>query len=629
MTNLIFVVLEMWLLSGLIFLLHRISGRYGLTPLIVLVGTLVGLVRFAASISVYVNLTESLKFTISGNVVIPAVLLAVFIIYLTEGTVAARTTIFSIIGVEIFSYLFITALQWHLRRPDGGSFGGFEYDDVILNPDFRTFIASTVAFMVDLYSIAIIYQWLRNRAREIPYWAATGVTLFATMMLNVMVFWSLSSADFEQFMEFIPGSLVGGVVSSVLLWIPLSIYMQRVIINMPSFQTLENRPAFEILFGTYSRIERELARSTAELETVRAQYEHLTDQMSEAFWISNPENKRILYVSKAFETLWGLDREAIYRDPDLWINTVHEDDRSRVFAALRSQADGSFDEEFRIQVRSDTRWVRARAFPLPDEHQNVHRIVGIAMDISQQKQLEEHKFELDAAQRKVSTLRNFISEATHDMRNPLSAINMKLYLLEKEKDTHKRQQYMNDVQRQTVQLAALVDDMLTLSRLESTTTAEWELVNLRELLLDVIANATTAAEAKHIKIHPDIGSNAVAVRGIALELHRAFSNLIDNGIRYNKDGGDLHVRLNRANESVVFQVEDTGIGIEEAHLTDIFERFYRTRAAQQLETSGTGLGLAITRAIIERHNGTINVVSTPGTGTIFTVTLPAGESNGH
>ncbi|MCI0711590.1 MAG: ATP-binding protein [Chloroflexi bacterium] len=627
MANLIFVVLEIWALSGLIFLLHAMSVRYGLTPLIVLVGTLIGLLRFAASMAVYINLTESLKFTIAGNVVVPAVLLAVFIIYLTEGTVAARTTIFSIIGVEVFSYLFIIALQWHLRRPSGGNLGGFAPDDVILNPDLRTFIASTVAFMVDLYAIAIIYQWLRNRV--IPYWAAAGVTLFATMMLNVMVFWSLGSTNFQEFIDFIPGSLIGGAVSSVLLWIPLSIYMQRVIINMPSFQTLENRPAFEILFGTYSRIERELARSTAELETVRSQYEHLTDQMNDAFWISDPENKRILYVSKTFETLWGLDRESIYRDPDLWINMVHEDDRSRVFAALRSQADGSFDEEFRIQVKDDIRWVRARAFPVPDEQGNVNRVVGIAMDISHQKALEEHKFELVAAQRKVSTLRNFISEASHDMRNPLSAINMKLYLLEKEKDSHKRQQYMNDVQRQTIQLAALVDDMLTLSRLESTTTSEWELVDLRELLLDAITIASVAAEAKRIKILPEVGSTGVTVRGISLELRRAFSNLIDNGVRYNKDGGNLYVRLSRGSGSVVFQIEDTGIGIEEAHLADIFERFYRTSAARQVEANGTGLGLAITRAIIERHNGTITVVSTPGAGTIFTVTLPVGESNGH
>jgi signal transduction histidine kinase len=188
---------------------------------------------------------------------------------------------------------------------------------------------------------------------------------------------------------------------------------------------------------------------------------------------------------------------------------------------------------------------------------------------------------------------------------------------------------MNDVQRQTMQLAALVDDMLTLSRLESTTSSEWELVDLHELLTDVIVSATTAAEAKHIKIYLDIGTTGVMVRGISLELSRAFSNLLDNGVRYNKDGGDLHVRLSRVNGSIVFQVEDTGIGIEEAHLTDIFERFYRTRAAQQVKAGGTGLGLAITRAIIERHSGTINVVSTPGTGTIFTVTLPAGESNGH
>jgi PAS domain S-box-containing protein len=629
MTNLIFVVLEMWLLSGLVFFLHRLSVRYGLTPLFVLIGSLIGLLRFAATIAVYVNLTNTLKFTIASNVIIPTVLLAVFIIYLTEGTVAARTTILSIISVEVFNSLFIIALQWHLRRPDGGSLGEFEYDDLILNPELKASFASTLAFIVDLYAIAFVYQWLRNHVAWVSASTAAGATLFVTLTLNAIVFWSIGATDSQEFMDFLPGSLFGAGMSSVLLWIPLTIYLQRVIVKLPSFKTLEKRPSFEILFGTYSRIERELARSTAELETIRTRYRQLTDHMSEAFWISDPQNRRILYVSKAFEDLWGVSRSDIYRDADLWIRAIHSDDRSRVFAALRSQEDGTFDEEFRLVLHDQIRWVRARVFPVRNNQQKVYRMVGIATDISQEKDLETHKFELAAAQRKVSTLRNFISEATHDLRNPLTSMNMKLYLLEQEQDPHKRQKFMDDVQRQTKQLAELVDDMLTLSRLEATVTSEWELVDLRMLLSDIIASIIVMAEAKDVSIHTDFVPREVIVRGILLELRRAFTNLVDNAIRYNESGGTVYIRLGETGGRVTVQIEDTGIGIEEIHQANIFERFFRTQAAKGVEKGGTGLGLAITKAVIERHRGTITLVSTPGKGTIFTVTLPAGDSNGY
>lgn len=613
-------IAEIWLLSGLIFLLHFFSKQYGLLPLILIIGMLTGIMRAYSGIGVYVSLRDNLNLTITGNAIVPIILLTVLLIYLTEGTTAARTTIVGIILLSVISVLVISAYRNHLAMPSGASFGRVDASHPILNPDIRASIASIIAFAVDLLAIIIFYQALRNNMAHLPRWGAASITLLFTLLLNGIVFWTIAATSFQEFRNFLPGQLVGSVISSVIIWIPLTLYLSKLITPQRGFQLGENRPTFDLIFGNYGRMELALEQATAQLKEIQSHYAQLTDNMSEVFWISDPEHAQVYYLSPAFEKVWGLDRALVYQNPDVWFDPIHPDDKPRIFAALTRQSDGSFDEEFRIVQNKCERWIRAQVFPVQDENNSVYRVVGIAHDITDEKTAAVQAFELADARQRVQALREFVSEATHDMKNPLSAINLKLYLLEREGNDQDRQQYMHDIQNMTLVLSQMVDDVLTLSRLESDSLPSTSAVDLKAVLTDIISAQKPHAELKNIEIIPDV--KPATLKGRQLELRRAFMNLIDNAIRYNYHSGKIYVTLYQRKDTITVQIEDTGIGIRPNERTKIFERFYRTAQAADLVAEGTGLGLVIVKRVIDRHNGQILVESSPEQGTVFTIVLP-------
>ncbi len=220
--------------------------------------------------------------------------------------------------------------------------------------------------------------------------------------------------------------------------------------------------------------------------------------------------------------------------------------------------------------------------------------------------------------------RDFVANVSHELRTPLTVVNGFVETMQDmptlDNDMARRAlQLMGD---QTARMKNLVDDLLTLSRLENEqNTLHEERVNVDELMNALLEEGRSLSKDKH-RFRLEIESEA-KLNGSVNELHSAFGNLVTNAIRYTPPGGDVVLRWSeQADGSLVFSVKDSGIGIAPQHISRLTERFYRVDRSRSRETGGTGLGLAIVKHIAMRHQAQLNIVSEEGNGSTFSIVFP-------
>jgi two-component system, OmpR family, phosphate regulon sensor histidine kinase PhoR len=220
--------------------------------------------------------------------------------------------------------------------------------------------------------------------------------------------------------------------------------------------------------------------------------------------------------------------------------------------------------------------------------------------------------------------RDFIANVSHELKTPLTVISGFLETLQ-DLDLDPRQQtrFVQLMAEQARSMQRLVDDLLTLSALESDQNALLEgTFDVVPLLLEVSADAKALSDGRHV-VALDIGEPAT-IFGSRDELASAFGNLVSNAIRYTPDGGTITLGWQvDAEGRGAFSVSDSGIGIAPEHIPRLTERFYRVDRSRSRATGGTGLGLAIVKHVLLRHQAELDVVSELGRGTTFTVFLPA------
>jgi two-component system phosphate regulon sensor histidine kinase PhoR len=178
------------------------------------------------------------------------------------------------------------------------------------------------------------------------------------------------------------------------------------------------------------------------------------------------------------------------------------------------------------------------------------------------------------------------------------------------------------MQEQASRMRHLVEDLLTLSQLESSQNVPQENeIDVHTLLNLVMSEARSLSNGRHrITLQAD---EAILLTGAADELHSAFGNLVSNAIRYTPDGGEISIAWQSRGDEAVFSVADTGIGIEQQHLSRLTERFYRVDRSRSRETGGTGLGLSIVKHILTRHQARLEIHSEVGRGSTFSAVFPA------
>ena len=226
---------------------------------------------------------------------------------------------------------------------------------------------------------------------------------------------------------------------------------------------------------------------------------------------------------------------------------------------------------------------------------------------------------IEHLERAFQSQKDFVADASHDLRGPLTATQINLDLLKfDDLNPEERQESLKAIEAETWRMASIVSDLAVLAELESGHLEQQEDVSLKEMLLDTREWASLLAGNRRIVI---ARQDDVWVRGSTHRLERLLRNLVDNAIKYTPEGGTITLSLFRDGDWACLEVSDTGIGIAPEHLPHIFDRFYRVDEARARGDGGSGLGLAIVRSIAEQHGGRVTVASEPGKGSRFTVWL--------
>ena len=236
-------------------------------------------------------------------------------------------------------------------------------------------------------------------------------------------------------------------------------------------------------------------------------------------------------------------------------------------------------------------------------------LIVVLNDITDMRRLEAMK-------------RDFVVNASHELRTPLTSIMGSLEMLEGALSGDAAR-WVSTIRRNGERMTAIVQDLLLLSGLEARgSTPAAEDVDVARLLRDVTGMFVPRAEAQNLKLVLSLPSELPRITADTYLLEQVLVNLIDNALKYTEKG-EVTVAASAEGTGVRIEVSDTGIGIPEESLSRIFERFYVVDKSRSRKLGGTGLGLAIVKHIVQSHSGTIDVESSPGSGTRFTVRLPA------
>ena len=217
--------------------------------------------------------------------------------------------------------------------------------------------------------------------------------------------------------------------------------------------------------------------------------------------------------------------------------------------------------------------------------------------------------------------REFTANVSHELKTPLQGIIGSAELLEsgvvQPGDVPR---FVGHIRSEAQRLVTLINDIIRLSELDEGGALPSEPVELLSLCRDTAQSLAPAAEAHSVTL--SVTGEEVTVPGVRRLISEVFTNLCDNAIKYNRDGGSISVTVSRDGGDAVVSVSDTGIGIPPEHQSRVFERFYRVDKSHSKASGGTGLGLSIVKHAVLYHHGTVEVHSVPGEGTTFTVRLP-------
>ena len=277
-------------------------------------------------------------------------------------------------------------------------------------------------------------------------------------------------------------------------------------------------------------------------------------------------------------------------------------------------------------------YIKSRAYdePLTLRISRVEALV-LAVRVVQYGQDEKLLLSRDITQaEKIETMRrDFVANVSHELKTPLTVVSGFLETFSEgniQADDPRGRQALEMMRSQTDRMQRLVEDLLLLSTLESSSMpARESQIDVETLLGGILEDARALSAGRHqVQLH--VGEPA-QVWGDEQEIRSAFSNLVSNAIRYTPRGGRITLSWGRRGDEGVFTVEDTGIGIESRHLPRLTERFYRADTSRSRDTGGTGLGLAIVKHVLTRHQGRLEIESDLGRGSRFSALFPARRVN--
>ena len=231
--------------------------------------------------------------------------------------------------------------------------------------------------------------------------------------------------------------------------------------------------------------------------------------------------------------------------------------------------------------------------------------------------------DISERQRLEAVRRDFVANISHELKTPVGALGLLAETLAGEDDPEVVRRLAGRMQDEAFRVARTIDDLMSLSQIESDELPSTEPIVLAQLVAEAVERTLHAAEIAGVRVLVEDVAEDLVVVGDRPQLLSALANLCDNAVKYSDPGAEVRILARAVDGHVELDIVDEGIGIPARDLERVFERFYRVDRARSRDTGGTGLGLAIVRHVVQNHHGEVAVASREGEGTTFTLRLPA------
>jgi len=381
----------------------------------------------------------------------------------------------------------------------------------------------------------------------------------------------------------------------------------------------------------------QLAAAERALRRSEEQFRQIAETIDEVFWMTDAKTGAMLYVSPAYDRIWGRSREDLYARPEAWLDAVHEEDRGRLASRLSRGATSEPMEPYRIE-RPDggIRWIRAREFIISKADGEIYRTTGIASDITDLKAAEKTQAGLEDQLRqaqKMEAVGRLAGGVAHDFNNLLSVIlgYGNLLLMDPDRRDADRKG-LEEICKAAERAGGLTRQLLAFSRKQVLVP---EIFDLRDSVQD-IAKMLGRLIGEDVELSLSFAKEACRVRADRGQIDQVITNLAVNSRDAMPQGGKLTVEVRHADFTepmvhdrariepgpyVLLAVSDSGVGMNAETQSHVFEPFYTTKGPGE----GTGLGLATVYGIVKQSGGYIWLYSEPGEGTTFKIYLPRTE----
>lgn len=439
----------------------------------------------------------------------------------------------------------------------------------------------------------------------------TALAAFTSCFLLLFLVQYLRAGDIaairEQIAaELVPSSLLLGVLA-VLSALAASLLSRKIAAPLDELdpEAPETRGAYPEIDALLRKIRRQnelIGKQMAELRRQQEEFRTITENMEEGFLLVDNKAEILSYNTSACRLLahsgTGSD------------NASSSLERSPVYRAAVGEALTGRHNEKTLELHG--RIYQMIANPVT-ENGHTDGAVIVLLDVTEKRQREQMR-------------REFTSNVSHELKTPLTSIygisDMLMNHMVRDGDIPN---FAETIHRESGRLIAVVEDTIRLSQLdEESIPYEREDVDLHALASGVLARLCTEAQRRHIEI--SLTGERAVVHGVASILTEIVSNLCDNAVKYNRDGGSVCVAVRPEPGSVVLTVSDTGIGIPQEHLDRVFERFYRVDKSHSRDVGGTGLGLSIVKHGAAYHGAEVHIDSRVGEGTTVRIQFPAGTA---
>lgn len=370
------------------------------------------------------------------------------------------------------------------------------------------------------------------------------------------------------------------------------------------------------------------ARTRERLRDSEKIFREFSENIRLVFWMSDPFKERMIYVSPAYEEIWGRSVEELIQNPYSFLEGIHPEDRTRVAEAVSMQAQRNYEETYRV-IRPDgsIRWVKDRGYPIRDDSGRVYRTLGFAEDITD---LHEAKVRLEATQAQVisnakfAALGEMASGIAHEINNPLAVIHgLSLQLYEMRvhgtEDRGVVLSSLKTIEKMSNRIANITKGLRTFSR--QTDLDPMEPADLCVVLRETMAICDAKIQRANVLIQAITPARPVMARCRASEISQVILNLLNNALDAvaQSPKKSIVMRMETLGDMVRLAVEDTGLGVDGQIASRIFQPFFTTKEVGK----GTGLGLSISKGIVEAHGGRL-FLEQKDSCTCFVIEFPLG-----